>query len=175
MAEEKKAEQSKKPLNVKLIMMIAFVIVNIGVTGYGAFLVYSSTLGWTSPAITESQIVEEKKKLKEMMSSPDQEGGPLVYTLDKFTVNLSGEPQRSIQIEVNLEMLSKEGFEEIIDQENRARTRDRIVRILNDKTFSELETIQGKLFLKDKIASEVNSILDRGVVKDVYFTAFVVQ
>ena len=72
-------------------------------------------------------------------------------------------------------MLGKVGFEEIITTDNRAKARDRIVRALGEKSFAELETIQGKLFLKDRIAMEVNSILDKGVVKDIYFSEFVVQ
>ncbi|MNU01437.1 flagellar basal body-associated protein FliL [compost metagenome] len=62
-----------------------------------------------------------------------------------------------------------------MEPENRAKARDQIVRILNDKNFSDLESIQGKLFLKDKIASEVNQLLRKGVVKDVFFSDFVVQ
>ena len=101
--------------------------------------------------------------------------GPLVYTMDKFTVNLGGEPKRTIRMEVNLQMLGQEGFEEVMEPENRAKARDRIVSILNEKEFSDLESIQGKLFLKDRIAMEVNTLLQRGVVKDVYFSDFVVQ
>jgi flagellar FliL protein len=95
--------------------------------------------------------------------------------MEKFTVNLNGEPKRTIRLEVNLNMLGKQDFEEVMDFDNRARVRDRIVQLLNDKSFSELESIQGKLFLKDKIAMEVNTILNKGVVKDVFFTDFVVQ
>ena len=72
-------------------------------------------------------------------------------------------------------LLGKEGFEEVMEPENRAKARDRIVRMLNEKNFTDLDSIQGKLFLKDKIAGEVNGILRRGVVKDVFFSDFVVQ
>jgi flagellar FliL protein len=99
--------------------------------------------------------------------------------MDKFTVNLAGDPlrdpKRTIQLEVNLEMLNKEGFEEVINNDKRARARDRVIQLLGSKSFAELDNIQGKLFLKDQIASELNKILDKGVVKDVYFTSFVVQ
>lgn len=100
---------------------------------------------------------------------------PFLEKLDKFTVNLAGEPKRTIRLEVNLEMLNEESFEEVMDISRVPKIRDRIVAVLNDKTFSDLESIQGKLFLKDRITAEVNSILDKGVVKDVYFSDFVVQ
>ena len=95
--------------------------------------------------------------------------------MDKFTVNLEGELRRTIRLEVNLQMLGKEGFEEVMEPENRAKARDRILKILNEKGFAELDTIQGKLFLKDRIAEEVNQILKKGIVKEVYFSDFVVQ
>ncbi|MEQ1722573.1 MAG: flagellar basal body-associated FliL family protein, partial [Pseudobdellovibrio sp.] len=90
-------------------------------------------------------------------------------------VNLSGMPKRTIRLQVNLDMISPVAFQEIMDFDNRAKARDKIVRILNEKTFDDLETIQGKLFLKDKIVAEVNQVLDKGLVKDVYFTDFVMN
>lgn len=164
-------DKAKKGLNVGLLMKLVFAIANLGVTGGGAYLVYASTIGWTSPTITETDLrTEEEKK-----ADSERQLAPFIYTMDKFTVNLDGEPRRTIQLEVNLEMLGQEGFEEVINTQNRAKARDKIVRILNEKNYAELETIQGKLFLKDRIAMEVNGLLKEGVVKDVFFSEFVVQ
>lgn len=172
--EEKK--ENKKPLNVMLIIQLAFSVVNLVVIGGGAYLVYASTIGWHPPVVSEAHLASVKEQDEHGGAGGASEtSGPLLYTMDKFTVNLGGEPKRTIRVEVNLEMLGKDGFEEIINTDNRAKARDRIVRLLNDKTFSELESIQGKLFLKDRIAMEINGILDKGVVKDVYFSEFVVQ
>ncbi len=176
MAEQKdpKADAGKKALPMGLILQVLFAVVNLGVTGMGAFWAYSGTIGWHPPVITEEQQkAQHDEEVK--MAEEEAKAGPLIYTMDKFTVNLDGEPKRTIRVEVNLEMLGKDGFEEIVNSDNRAKARDRIVRVLNGKTFDELETIQGKLFLKDKIAMEINSILDKGVVKDIYFSEFVVQ
>lgn len=176
--EAKKAEgqAEKKKLPMGMILQVLFAVANLGVTGMGVFWVYSATIGWHAPSITETQLAEARAAEAEHAADEGAaEAGPLIYTMDKFTVNLSGEPKRSIRVEVNLEMLGKDGFEEVINTDNRAKARDRIVRILNDKTFGELESIQGKLFLKDRIATELNGILDKGVVKDVYFSEFIVQ
>ena len=174
MADEKKEapKEDKKPRNLGLILQVAFAVVNLSVAGLGLYWVYAATIGWHSPSITETQLAAEAEAQNE---SDETSSGPLVYTMDKFTVNLAGEPKRTIRVEVNLEMLGKDGFEEVINNDNKAKARDRIVRLLNDQTFSEVESIQGKLFLKDKIAMELNGILDKGVVKDVYFSEFVVQ
>jgi len=90
-----------------------------------------------------------------------------------FTVNLAGSPQRLIRVEMTFEMLDKDGFEEIV--RNSPRARDEIVRILNAKTFDDVETIQGKLFLKDQIAVALNQSMKSGVVKDIFFNEFLVQ
>lgn len=172
MAEAAKEEKKEKPKNTAMLLQLVFALINLGVMGYGSFLVYKSTIGWKNPAITEEQL-EEKHEAS--LASGEADTSPFVYTMDKLTVNLGGEPKLSIRLEINLEMLGQEGFEEIMEPSNRARARDSIVRLLNEKQFSELETIQGKLFLKNRIAGEINGLLKEGVVKDVYFSDFVVQ
>lgn len=173
MAEAKQdgqAQSAGKKVDIKKILTLVFAVVNIGVGGFGLFMTYKGTLGWTNPKITEEEL-----KRSIASETPVDLIGPFIYTMDKFTVNLGGEPKRTIRLEVNLELLDHEGFEEIINTENRARTRDRIVDLLNSKTFSDVETLQGKLFLKENIAYEINQILPRGSIKDIYFTEFVVQ
>lgn len=167
---ETQEQAPAKTKNTGMILQVAFAVVNLAVMGVGVYMVYASTMGWESPKITEEQVARE-------IASVDSAGptGPLIYTMDKFTVNLGGEPKRTIRLEVSLSMLGKDGFEEVMEPENRAKARDKIVRILNDEAFANLESIQGKLFLKDKISTEVNGILHKGVVKDVYFSDFVVQ
>ncbi len=170
MAEAKEAQAPQKPKNLGMILQGIFALVNLSVMGLGVYLVYASTIGWHNPSISEEDAQGELSSLAEA-----EDAGPLIYTMDKFTVNLGGEPKRTIRLEVNLRMLAKDGFEEVMEPDNRAKARDRIVRVLNEKAFSDLESIQGKLFLKDKIAMEINTILRRGIVKDVFFSDFVVQ
>lgn len=154
---------------IKSILTIFLVLINVGFLGLGSYWVYVSTLGYEPPEVTEAG-------LRQIASLPEHlNEAPLVYTMDKFVVNLAGQPKRTIRIQVNLDMINAESYERIMDSENRARARDSIVRLLNDKTFDELETIQGKLFLKDKIVQEVNRVLKVGLVKDVYFTDFVMN
>jgi len=153
----------------KNLVFILFATLNIVVLGAGTFIIYSSTLGHEAAVLTEKQM-REPANLKEKFAQ-----APMVYTMDKFVVNLAGLPKRTIRIQVNLDMIGPESFQEIMDVDNRAKARDKIVRILNEKTFDDLETIQGKLFLKDRIVEDVNKVLDKGLVKDVYFTDFVMN
>lgn len=154
---------------VKKLIVAVLIALNLSVLGLGTHWVFISTLGYDFPKVTESGL-REPASLKEKFGQ-----APMIYTMDKFIVNLSGMPKRTIRLQVNLDMISPTAFQEIMDFDNRARARDKIVRILNEKTFDDLESIQGKLFLKDKIVVEVNQILNKGLVKDVYFTDFVMN
>jgi len=154
---------------IKKIGLALFVTLNIACLGLGTYWTYIATIGHEPQTITEG-------KLREPANLADKfTGASLVYTMDKFVVNLAGMPKRTIRLQVNLDMIGPESFQEIMDLENRAKARDKIVRVLNEKTFDDLESIQGKLFLKDKIVEEVNKVLDKGLVKDVYFTDFVMN
>ncbi|MFZ3229748.1 MAG: flagellar basal body-associated FliL family protein [Pseudobdellovibrio sp.] len=154
---------------IKKVVLALFVTVNFACLALGSYWAYMATLGYEPATLTEA-------KLRQPASIADKfVGASMVYTMDKFVVNLSGMPKRTIRLQVNLDMIGPESFQEIMDLENRAKARDKIVRVLNEKTFDDLESIQGKLFLKDRIVEEVNKVLDKGLVKDVYFTDFVMN
>lgn len=173
MAEKKEDSKPKKKVNVGLILTLALAVINLGIVGTGTYMTYAATIGWENPSMREDELVQLRKLASEDDMAPTEQ--PLIFTMDRITANLSGEPKRMVQVEVNLEMLNRSGFEEVVDVERRARARDRILNILSETSFSDIESIQGKLFLKDEIAKELNSILDQGVVKNVYFSQFVVQ
>lgn len=173
MAEKKEDDQKpKKKVNVALILTLSLAVTNLLVVGAGAYLTYISTMGWESPALREEELAELRKLASESDIAESEQ--PLIFTMDRITANLAGEPKRMVQVEVNLEMLNRTGFLEVMDVERRARARDRILNILGETSFSDIESIQGKLYLKDEIAKQLNQILDHGVVKGVYFSQFVV-
>lgn len=170
-AEEKKEEAAaapKKKLPLDKILTALFVVMNVVVAGGGAALVYMSTLGYHRTPITEESAQEELKKDKE---SADYQ--PILYTMEPLTVNLDGRPRRIIRTVISLELLDEKGFEEVVNMG--AKPRDAIVQLFNSKNYSDIESIQGKLYLKDQIASILNAQMKTGIVKDVYFNEFVVQ
>jgi flagellar FliL protein len=159
-----------KPKNIKGILSILAIVVNFSVLGGGAFLVYKSTIGHVPVSITEEKL---KKEAPQILIGTDAE--PYIYTLEKITANLSGEPRMLIQIEVNLEVLDSIGYAEVMSEDMKTRSRDQILKILMSQSFQEVASIQGKLFLKQKIMDSLNAIMTEGVIKNVYFSEFVVQ
>lgn len=165
MAEEQNA---KPPKDFKKILTFAFMGVNVAVLGVGAYLVYMSTLGVKPKVLSNEQAQQEMATFEETLH-----GEPVMYTMAPFNTNLDGIPRRLIRLELSLEMMDEEGYEEIIGISPQAR--DSIMRILQSKSFTDVETVQGKLHLKNQIVAELNTSLRKGVVKNAYFSELVVQ
>jgi flagellar FliL protein len=161
-------EQPKEPRNLQKLFGFLFAGLNIAVLGAGLYLVYASTLGVNNPSTTEKEAKLEVEKFEESLR-----GDPVLYAMEPFNTNLDGVPRRLVRAEVHLEMLDEEGYEEVINKSPQAR--DSIMRILSSKTFNDVETVQGKLHLKNQIMGELNGFLEKGIVKNVYFSEFVVQ
>ena len=161
-------EQEKPKMNIKKILTIGFVALNFLVVSSGAYLTYAGTLGYKTASVANEKL---DKELVEFRKSLEEE--PILYTMETFNTNLDGLPRRFIRVEMNVEMYNKEGFEELVTLGGESK--DAITRILNSKKFADIETVQGKLHLKNEMISHINDSLKRGVVKNIYFSKFQVQ
>lgn len=162
-------EQQEKPkIDIKKILTIGFIVINFLTVGGGAYLVYAGTLGHKTPIAMEADLNRELVEFRKVLDEQ-----PVLYSMEVFNTNLDGLPRRFVRLEVSVEMYDKEGFEELVTLGGESR--DAVTRILNSKKFDELETVQGKLHLKNEIIAHLNDSLDRGVVKNIYFTKFQVQ
>ncbi len=172
MSEEAKVPAASKSgalSNIGKLVLPIFAVINLCVVGGGAFLVYKSTLGFHPPVLREPAAMADLEKDRKEAEAGDD----IRYTMPSFTVNLNGAPRRLLRVEMTFVMLDKDGFEEIV--RNSPVARDQIVRILNRKSFDDIETIQGKLFLKDQIAVTLNQSMASLVIKDIFFSEFLVQ
>lgn len=158
----------KPGITLQKILLWALMGLNIiTMVGGGAAIYYLKANG-QRPAITEDKERAELAEDREI-----REDKPVMLTLDPFTINLDGRPRKLVRTTIQLEMLSEAGYEEAVDLT--PVERDQIVKIFNSKKYEDIETIQGKLFLKDQIMTAMNTILHKGSVKEVYFNEFVVQ
>lgn len=170
MADDGQNGQKPKKGKLGLILTIVFIVVNLVITGGGLYFAYKGTIGFHPPVYTEEQAF---KHLKD--EQVELEKLPLIFTMEPFKANLDGLPVRAIEIEVSVEMMNREGYEELIDSDNQAKVRDDILRVLQGKTYDDVATVQGKLFLKDQFSASLNAILKRGIVKDIFFTQFKIE
>lgn len=162
MAEEKEEVknpeegQSPKKSKLKLIIVAAMVLV----IGAGGFFGYG-----------------KYKKNKEAKASTEKNGKvTIICPLKSFVVNLldkRGVGKRYLKVTIELEV-GKEEDKLLIDSNN-PQLRDTILLLLSNQTLNEINTMEGKLELKQELLSRMMHILGEGVVRRIYFTEFVVQ
>lgn len=104
---------------------------------------------------------------------PKPDVGPMVK-IDEFIVNIiSEEGSHYVKTSMSLEMSNAAVVEETTTR--MPQIRDAVLLLIGNKTFEELQDLQGKKQLKAEITTKINSFLQTGQIKSIYFTDFVVQ
>ncbi|HIP82567.1 MAG TPA: flagellar basal body protein FliL [Desulfocapsa sulfexigens] len=99
--------------------------------------------------------------------------GPMIE-IKEFIVNIISEEDRHyVKASLTLELNKEEAVEET--NKRMPQIRDAILLLVGNKTYEELHDLQGKKQLKAELISKINSFLQTGKVKAIYFTDFVVQ
>jgi flagellar FliL protein len=99
--------------------------------------------------------------------------GPLIK-LNNFVVNVTdGERTRYLKAGITLEGVNSQTKREI--KQRKPQIRDAVLSHASNKNFRELRDLQGKQQLQAEIQHKINSILQRGKVRRVFFTEFVIQ
>ena len=175
--EEKKEEETKeeeksnegggnKLILIIIVVLLLLLLVIGGVVAY--FLLADNPEEAPQDVQKEEKKVEKPKKDTEAL-----EIGP-IYPLDPFTVNLkSTGATRYLKCTINLEIDSPETQPEL--DKMKPLIRDIIIRILSSKTVPEISTAKGKEKLKEEIKKNLNTKIATGEIRNVYFTAFVIQ
>ena len=96
------------------------------------------------------------------------------FSIGDFTANLAG-PASShyVKVTVNFE-ISREADEEELKQ-RKPQFRDKVISLLNSKQPADLQSLEGRNYLKEEIKTVSNTFLKKGKVEGVYFSAFVVN
>lgn len=102
---------------------------------------------------------------------------PIYLGMERFTVNFDYQGRiRYVQADMQLMAHSQD----IIDkaEKNMPAVRNRLIMLLSDQDFEALRKVEGKEALRAAVRDAVNEALDAtgdDVIKDVFFTSFVLQ
>ena len=169
--EKKKEEPEKGGGKNKLIIIIAAAVLLLGVGGGAAyyFLV-------VKPHQLELQKKKEEESKAAALIKPIPEEakiGPMVE-IKEFVVNIIGEDATHyVKASLSLELDKDNTMDEV--NKRMPQIRDAILLLISNKTFAELQDIQGKNQVKAELKSKINSFLKTGSVNNIYLTDFVVQ
>jgi flagellar protein FliL len=161
---EKEKKQDGKGGKKKLILLIAAVVFLLGAGGAAYYFLVIKKSQETDPSTAVS-----------LISPPPGQAqiGPMVEVRE-FVVNIIGvDTPHYVKAAMVLEL----DRETTLDEVNRRmpQIRDAILLLVGNKTFEELQDIQGKNQVKAEVKAKINSFLVTGRVDNVYLTDFVVQ
>jgi flagellar FliL protein len=144
-------------------------LVNLVVVLAGAGLVYYSH-NMLKPLPTD-QAAEAESLKKEALDQTQLQPVPI----KKFVVNLHSRSTRLRYLDLEMNVLT---FHE--DQKEMIRAsehifKDVVIEIAAQLEPDQLDSVTGKILLENKIKKQVNAKLGQPVVKQIYFSGFVVQ
>lgn len=166
---EKEAQETKEEGGgkKKLIIIIAAALVlllGIGAAVYFLFLK-------KDPPPPEEEANEQVEMIQPALDN--DEIGPMV-NIDEFIVNIiSEDTAHYVKLSLTLELSNDDVMEEA--NKRMPQIRDAILLLVGNKTFEELQDLQGKKQVKAELKSKINSFLKSGKVKNIFLTDFVVQ
>ena len=164
--EEKKESEEGGGGKKKLIIIIAGAVILLLIIGGAAFFFLKP-----APEVVEEVDPGLDVPVPEITHSTDI--GPMIE-ISEFIVNIISEEGRHyVKASLTLEL----DKEEVVEETNKRmpQIRDAILLLVGNKTFEELHDLQGKKQLKAELVTKINSFLQGGRVKAIYFTDFVVQ
>ncbi|NOR23751.1 MAG: flagellar basal body protein FliL [Desulforhopalus sp.] len=167
MAEKKDAAVEKDGSKKKIFIMIGAVVLVLMIGGgFGAWFF-----------MKEKPAPETEKDPGRHVPVPvlkqQSQIGPMV-NVDEFIVNIiSGDVAHYVKASLTVELSNVEVQTEV--EQRMPQMRDAILLLISNKTYEELQDLQGKKQLKAELSSKINSFLQKGQVVSIYFTNFVVQ
>ena len=156
---------SKKGL---IILVICFLIIAMGV-GAGLFVFWGKVSGTTPETVEGSEEVAEKKDVKDSKVKTKS-----LLAMETFVVNLADPGgKRYLRVSIALELDDQDFVEEA--KKKTPQMRDRILMILPAKKFKDIRTSSGKGSLRKEMIAQLNPLLDKCKITNLYFQEFVIQ
>ena len=156
---------SKKGL---IILVICFLIIAIAV-GAGLFVLWGKVSSTAPETVKSSEEMAEKKDVKDGKVKTKA-----LLSMETFVVNLADPGgKRYLRVSIALEIDDKDFVEEA--KKNTPQMRDRILLILPAKNFKDIRTSSGKDSLRQEIIAQLNPLLDKCKITNLYFQEFVIQ
>lgn len=157
-------KKSKLPLIGSAVVVVAGAVVALWYLGVGPFAGGAARHSEATAAIEEKADGEHGEK--------EAKAGAIL-ALEPFIANLADDGGRRY-----LKATFQVDFGSSVPGNMQARlpqVRDLLLTLFTSKTFDDIRTPEGKQQLREEIIARINQVLDRDVVKAVYFTEFIVQ
>jgi flagellar FliL protein len=144
-------------------------LVNLVVVLAGAGLVfYSHNM---LKALPTDQAAETEQMKKQALEQTQLQPVPI----KKFVVNLHSRSSRLRYLDLEMNVLTFHADQKEIIRASEHIFKDVVIEIAAQLEPDQLDSVTGKILLENKIKKQVNAKLGQPVVKQIYFSGFVVQ
>ena len=153
---------SKKGL---MILVVCFVIIALAV-GAGLYVLWGKVSETAPETLEGTEAVAEKKDGKVLVKS--------LLSMETFVVNLADPGgKRYLRVTIALEIDDQDFVEEV--KKIVPKMRDKVLLILPAKKFKDIQTSSGKDALRKEILAQLNPLLNKCKITNLYFQEFVIQ
>lgn len=184
MAEEiQEGAKEKKSGNPMMIVLIVLIVLLMAAIGGIAYILYSKGFfdDQAAAAAPGEAKVEEVKKTEE----GNAENVFFNSEVKDLILNVTTSKGREKLMKLSFSIKSTEPTVDVIVQANKAEIVDVVIHQVSSRNAEELLTAAGKDLLKEELLSEINTILNdattenaevqKNMVKDIFFTTFVIK
>lgn len=145
------------------------ILLNLVIALAGAGLVYYSH-NMLKPEPTD-QVAEAEAMKNEAIATTQIQPVPI----KKFVVNLHSRSSRLRYLDLEMNILTFHEDQKELVKTNEHIFKDVVIEIAAHLEPNELDTVTGKILLENRIKKQVNAKLGQPVVKQIFFSGFVVQ
>ena len=118
-----------------------------------------------SDEIEKQNLIEDSK----VSVAPD------IYKVEKLIINLNSASRRLRFLELEAHLVPFKSNSLDIFEAKKFYVKDAIIDIASNMAPEELNTVAGKVILEERIRKRLNDFFGKSLVKEIYFSIFVVQ
>ena len=150
-------------------MLKILIYLNLAIALLGTGVVFYSH-NFIKPAPTDESA--ERIKLQEGLG---QNTGLTPVPIKKFSVNLDSDANRLRFLSLEMNILPFYEDQKTLISKNEFMIKDVVIELATKLVPEEVETVTGKMLFESRIKKQVNAKLGQPVIKQIFFSGFVIQ
>lgn len=147
------------------ILLVANLVVMLGSAG----LVYYSH------KMIKRQPTDQDGELQTMLKEATNATQIAPVKLKKLTINLYSMQTRLRYLDIELNVLPFSEIDKEMIKNKEDVIADTLIQIAGNMSPKELNSVSGKILLESRIREQVNQSLNKKLIKEIYFSRFVIQ
>jgi flagellar FliL protein len=145
------------------------IILNLVVVLAGAGLVYYAH------NIIKPEPTNQAAEAESLKTNAAEQAQVQALPMKKFVVNLHSRESRLRYLDVEMNILPFHNDQKELIKANEYILKDILIETASHLAPEDLDTLSGKILLENKLKKQINAKLGQPVVKQIYFSGFIVQ